>query len=146
MNCADSDHVTRTLKSYGDSLDQRQVLQNAHPPPSEVKRHQHVLRCLALLIRLTGPFVPSFLPQMMVLLTSSVRASNPDTLKLQALHGWSTLVLALVKEAPSQLATVVNQVWVSGLLCWCSLTIRCLRLYLYAPFAPRAKAEMPNGQ
>ncbi len=46
----------------------------------------------------------------MVLLSSSVRQSNAQPLKLQALEGWQALVKALTKEAPHQLADVANQV------------------------------------
>ena len=50
------------------------------------------------------------LPPIMVLLSSSVRQSNAQPLKLQALEGWQALVKALAKEAPHQLADVADQV------------------------------------
>lgn len=50
------------------------------------------------------------LPPIMVLLSSSVRQSNAQPLKLQALEGWAALVKALAQEAPQQLADVANQV------------------------------------
>ena len=46
----------------------------------------------------------------MVLLSSSVRQSNAQPLKLQALEGWQALVNALAKEAPHQLADMAHQV------------------------------------
>jgi hypothetical protein len=46
----------------------------------------------------------------MVLLTSSLRPSNAQPLKLQALEGWRALVKALAKHSPSQLSDVANQV------------------------------------
>ena len=57
-----------------------------------------------------GPYVGQHLPPIMVLLSSSVRQSNAQPLKLQALEGWQALVKALVKEAPHQLADVADQV------------------------------------
>ena len=58
------------------------------------------------------------LPAIMVLLSSSVRQSNAEPLKLQALEGWRALVKALAKEAPHQLADMSHQVqtppWGSG--------------------------------
>lgn len=50
------------------------------------------------------------LPPIMVLLSSSVRQSNAQPLKLQALEGWQALVKALATEAPHQLADVADQV------------------------------------
>ena len=50
------------------------------------------------------------LPAIMVLLSSSVRQSNTEPLKLQALEGWRALVKALAKEAPRQLADMAHQV------------------------------------
>ena len=60
-----------------------------------------------------GPYVGQHLPPIMVLLSSSVRQSNAEPLKLQALEGWQALVQALAKEAPHQLADVANQVCAS---------------------------------
>ncbi len=57
-----------------------------------------------------GPYVGQHLPPIMVLLSSSVRPSNAEPLKLQALEGWQALVKALSKEAPHQLADVADQV------------------------------------
>ena len=57
-----------------------------------------------------GPYVGQHLPPIMVLLSSSVRQSNAQPLKLQALEGWQALVKALAKEAPHQLADVADQV------------------------------------
>ncbi len=57
-----------------------------------------------------GPYVGHHLPPIMVLLSSSVRQSNAQPLKLQALEGWQALVKALSKEAPHQLADVADQV------------------------------------
>ena len=60
-----------------------------------------------------GPYVGQHLPSIMVLLSSSVRQSNAEPLKLQALEGWQALVQALAEEAPHQLADVANQVCAS---------------------------------
>ena len=48
--CAASDHVTRILKEYGDVLDKYQLA----PDKADVGKELRVLRCLLLLIKLTG--------------------------------------------------------------------------------------------
>jgi hypothetical protein len=47
--------------------------------------------------------------QIMVLLTSALRAERPSELRLQALEGWSVLVKALTVAAPLQFAGILNQ-------------------------------------
>lgn len=54
LACAASDHVTRILKEYGDVLDKYQLA----PERSDVGRELRVLRCLLLLIKLTGLSLP----------------------------------------------------------------------------------------
>ena len=63
--------------------------------------------------------------QIMVLLTSALRAERPSELRAQALEAWYVLVWALAHSAPQQLAGVMNQV--------CLRTpphlLRCLHCY-----------------
>ena len=47
---AASDHVTRILKEYGDVLEQYQLA----PDKADISGELRVLRCLLLLIKLTG--------------------------------------------------------------------------------------------
>jgi len=68
--------VTRILKTYGDSLEESPG-RGGRPSEGVTKRHQCVLRCLALLIRLVGRRMPRYLPQVMVLLSSCVRPEVP---------------------------------------------------------------------
>ena len=51
-----------------------------------------------------------FAPQMMVLLSSAVRARGAEDMRLAALEGWRMLVAALAEQAPAQLGQVVFQV------------------------------------
>ncbi|BDA43155.1 Serine/threonine-protein kinase ATR at C-terminar half [Coccomyxa sp. Obi] len=106
---AASDHVTRILKEYGDTLDRYHV----SPEKADISRELRVLRCVLLLIELTGKYVGHHLPPIIVLLTSSVKASNAPPLKLQALEGWRALVKVLAKHSPSQLSDVANQIVVA---------------------------------
>ena len=48
--------------------------------------------------------------QIMVLLTSALRAERPAELRLQALEGWSVLIKALIVAAPLQCAGILSQV------------------------------------
>lgn len=63
-----------------------------------------------------GEYVGRFAPQMMVLLSSGVRARGAEDLRLAALEGWRMLVAALAAQAPAQLGQVVFQVrsWHAG--------------------------------
>ncbi|KAK9914842.1 hypothetical protein WJX75_001188 [Coccomyxa subellipsoidea] len=106
---AASDHVTRILKEYGDTLDKYHVA----PEKADISKELRVLRCVLLLIELTGKYVGHHLPPIIVLLTSSVRGGNAQPLKLQALEGWRALVKALAKHSPSQLSDVANQIVVA---------------------------------
>ena len=54
--CAASDHVTRILKEYGDVLDKYQLA----PDKADIGKELRVLRCLVLLIKLTGLFTTIF--------------------------------------------------------------------------------------
>ncbi|GAB4817356.1 hypothetical protein N2152v2_004402 [Parachlorella kessleri] len=116
---ADGDHVTRTLKEFGDLLDKRLLPSHSRPNPGAAAAASAVtvLRCLALLIQLTGSFIGRFLPQLMVLLTSALRPPNQREIKLQGLEGWHMLVHSLAKHAPLQLGGIVNQVVVALMDC-----------------------------
>jgi hypothetical protein len=48
--CTASDHVTRILKEYGDTLDKYHVA----PEKADISKELRVLRCVLLLIELTG--------------------------------------------------------------------------------------------
>ena len=108
----DSDRITRILKMYGgDTVEKTAAaIQGGSLADAQIRFHRQMLRSLLLLVHLTAGYVTRFLPQMMVLLSSSVGPGVPDTIKLQSLEAWHTLVLALAKHAPSQLASVINQV------------------------------------
>ena len=95
----------------GDTVEKTAAaIQGGRLPDAQVRRHRQVLRSLLLLVQLTAGYVTRFLPQLMVLLSSSVGAGLPDAIKLQSLEAWHALVLALAKYAPSQLASTINQV------------------------------------
>lgn len=57
--------MTRTLKEFGDLLEKRHLPTQARPhaSPTQAASAVAVLRCVALLIQLTGPFIGRFLPQ-----------------------------------------------------------------------------------
>ena len=63
---AEGDHVTRILKAYGDALEGAKT-QDAQQGPAlskgEVSSQEMYLRCVVLLVRLTGKYVARFLPQ-----------------------------------------------------------------------------------
>ena len=67
--------MTRILKAYGDALEGAK-LQDAQQGPAlskaEVSSQETYLRCVVLLVRLTGKYVARFLPQ--------VRPSAPQLL------------------------------------------------------------------
>ena len=50
-----SDHVTRILKEYGDALDKYHMA----PEKADISRELRVLRCVLLLIELTGALMSS---------------------------------------------------------------------------------------
>ncbi|KAL3137629.1 hypothetical protein ABBQ38_004906 [Trebouxia sp. C0009 RCD-2024] len=112
---AEGDHVTRILKAYGDALEGAKT-QDAQQGPAlskgEVSSQEMYLRCVVLLVRLTGKYVARFLPQMMVLLSGALQ-NSPTGAKLQALEGWALLLRALAEHAPSHLAGMANQVVVT---------------------------------
>ena len=61
---AEGDHVTRMVKEFGDRMDMR--LPSAARPsmsPADTAAVLTMLRCVALLITLTGRFIGRFLPQ-----------------------------------------------------------------------------------
>ncbi|KAK9842495.1 hypothetical protein WJX81_002719 [Elliptochloris bilobata] len=108
---AATDLVTRILKEYGDFLDREQPSEERPKLPQAVAQKQlHIMRSVMLLIELTGAYVGRFAPQMMVLLSSAVRARGAEDLRLAALEGWRMLVAAMAAQAPAQLGQVVFQV------------------------------------
>lgn len=50
-----SDHVTRILKEYGDALDKYHMA----PEKADISKELRVLRCVLLLIELTGALISS---------------------------------------------------------------------------------------
>ena len=60
---AEGDHVTRILKAYGDALQAPEVQQAPTVNKTDISMQQTYLRCVLLLVRLTGRFVARFLPQ-----------------------------------------------------------------------------------
>ena len=112
---ADGDHVTRMLKEMGDELDSKLMNLNHASTDGDARQAIRMLRCVALLIQLTGKFVGRFLPQMMVLLARSQRVQNPKEVKLQGLQGWRLLVRALASrgEALIQLGGVIHRIVVA---------------------------------
>ncbi|KAL0029509.1 hypothetical protein WJX79_000191 [Trebouxia sp. C0005] len=109
---AEGDHVTRILKAYGDALKAPEVQQAPTVNKTDISMQQTYLRCVLLLVRLTGQFVARFLPQMMVLLSGALQDS-PTGAKLQALEGWLVLLRALAQHAPTHLGGMANQVVVT---------------------------------
>ncbi|KAL0053239.1 hypothetical protein WJX82_003001 [Trebouxia sp. C0006] len=109
---AEGDHVTRILKAYGDALKAPEVQQAPTVNKTDISMQQTYLRCVLLLVRLTGQYVARFLPQMMVLLSGALRDS-PTGAKLQALEGWLLLLRALAQHAPTHLGGMANQVVVT---------------------------------
>jgi serine/threonine-protein kinase ATR len=122
---ANGDHVTRMLKEMGDELDRRlpppgtggastvcTVTPTRLPATAESDCNAAViaLRCVILLIKLTGRFIERYLPQMMVLLAGSLRATNPPKVKIQGLQGWQVLTKALSQHAPVQLGGVMHRI------------------------------------
>jgi hypothetical protein len=64
---------------------------------------------LIRLIALSGNHIGTFWPQLMALLTQSVRTHMPLQVRLQGLQGWRDFVQELANEAPAQLVAVVDQ-------------------------------------
>lgn len=60
-----------------------------------------------------GNHLGAIWPQLMALLTQSVRSCMPLAVRLQGLQGWQEFVEGLAAEAPLQLIAVVDQVAVS---------------------------------
>lgn len=107
---AESDQVTRILKSYGDAIELTTGgFGNGKQPKAEATRHLRILRCVVLLLRLTGPYVPRHVPQLMVLLNTSLRPGLSEAVKLQSLEGWRVLVSALAEHGPGVLASIIDQ-------------------------------------
>lgn len=63
MLVAEGDHVTRILKAYGDALEGPETQQGPALSKGDVSSQETYLRCVVLLMRLTGKFVARFLPQ-----------------------------------------------------------------------------------
>lgn len=109
--CAESDQVTRILKSYGDALERATAgLAAGKQSKADAAAQLRILRCVVLLLRLTGAFSLRYVPQMMVLLNSSLRPGSSEAVKLQSLEGWHVLVATLAVHGTSVLASVMNQV------------------------------------
>lgn len=59
----EGDHVTRILKAYGDALEGPETQQGPALSKADVSSQETYLRCVVLLVCLTGKFVARFLPQ-----------------------------------------------------------------------------------
>ena len=67
MQCgAEGDHVTRILKAYGDALEGPDIQQGPAFTKVDVSTQETYLRCVVLLVRLTGQYVARFLPQVLL--------------------------------------------------------------------------------
>ena len=62
----EGDHVTRILKAYGDALEGPETQQGPALSKNDVSSQETYLRCVVLLVRLTGKYVARFLPQVCV--------------------------------------------------------------------------------
>lgn len=110
--CAEGDHVMRILKEYGDVVERSAMAAGGgRQSKAEGARQLQILRCVGLLLRLTGSFAPRYVPQVMVLLSRSLRPDLVEAVKLQSLEGWHTLVDALAAHGTSVLASIMNQVF-----------------------------------
>jgi hypothetical protein len=91
--------VTRTLKEFGDQLEKRLLPSPARPhmAPPEAASALAVLRCVALLIQLTGPYIGRFLPQVHSLQTGFYRVLPSGT--AFAWPGVLLHILVLAKSA-----------------------------------------------
>lgn len=75
------------------------------------KTHQQeVVRGVILLIHLIGAHCARFMPQIMVLLNTSMASNKPEEVKLQALEGWRILVENLATHDKAALSSIINQV------------------------------------
>lgn len=106
----DSDHLTRILKSLADKLEKTGGKASAEASEVRNRSRQQVMRSLGMLIRLSGRHVPRFLPQVTVLLGSCTKSGSPDSVRLQSLEGWHTLVEILAAHEAPALASIINQV------------------------------------
>ena len=66
--------MTRILKAYGDALEGPETQQGPALSKADVSSQETYLRCVVLLVRLTGKYVARFLPQ--VRLCSRLSASS----------------------------------------------------------------------
>lgn len=114
---AEGDHTTRMLKQLGDMLEVYLANEGNAPDCNRSRGPLKVVRGVIFLIRLTGRFVGRFLPQFLVLLSSSIRAANPADVRVQGLIGWTYLIRSLTADAPLQLGSVANQIVVALLDC-----------------------------
>ena len=55
--------MTRVLKAYGDALEGPNIQQGPAVSQTGVSNQETYLRCVVLLVRLTGEYVARFLPQ-----------------------------------------------------------------------------------
>ena len=55
--------MTRILKAYGDALEGPETQQGPPLSKADVSSQETYLRCVVLLVRLTGKYVARFLPQ-----------------------------------------------------------------------------------
>jgi len=108
---AEGDHITRMLKELGDKLDSTMT------SVKESHESLRIFRSVIVLIKLSGRFVGRFLPQFLVLLSSSIQSKNPVEVRVQGLIGWAYFVRSLASDAPIQLGGVSNQVIVALLDC-----------------------------
>lgn len=60
---AEGDHITRILKLYGDALESSDTGHVHAMSHSNIGSQQMYLRCVVLLVQLTGKYVARFLPQ-----------------------------------------------------------------------------------
>ena len=63
MLVTEGDHVTRILKAYGDALEGPETQQGPALSKADVSSQETYLRCVVLLVCLTGMYVARFLPQ-----------------------------------------------------------------------------------
>ena len=80
----EGDHVTRILKAYGDALEGPDTQQGPALSKADVSSQETYLRCVVLLVRLTGEYVARFLPQ--VCLYARLSASNTQASHCKAFH------------------------------------------------------------
>lgn len=81
----EGDHITRILKLYGDALERPDGDQMHALSRSDVSNQQMYLRCIVLLVRLTGKYVARFLPQVRI-----VVSCLDSFLRYYCLSSWGT--------------------------------------------------------